>query len=56
MRNTVPSGDPAMKSFGKDTYNMLFDQKIAEEMSNKGHGIGLQTILFNQLNKSISHK
>ncbi len=54
MRNTVPLGDPSLKSFGKETYNMLFDQKIAEEMSNKGQGIGLQKMLFNQLNKSYS--
>lgn len=57
MRNTFPVGDPSMKSFGKDAYNMMFDQKIAEEFSNKGQGgIGLQKILFKQLSKALSKK
>jgi len=56
MRKTIPSGNPAMQSFGKDTYNMMFDQKVAEEMSKKGEGMGLQTILFNQLKNSSNHE
>ena len=52
MRKTVPAGNPAMQSFCKDTYIMMFDQKVAEEMSKKGEGMGLQTILFNQLKNS----
>jgi len=56
MRKTIPSGNPAMQSFGKDTYTMMFDQKVAEEMSKKGAGMGLQTILFNQLKNSSNHE
>lgn len=51
MRKTIPVGNSAMQSFGKETYNMMFDQKIAEEFSQKAGGMGLQTILFNQLRK-----
>ncbi|WP_367359189.1 rod-binding protein [Syntrophus sp. (in: bacteria)] len=51
MRKTIPAGSPVTHSFGKDTYNMMFDQKIAEELSHKGSGMGLQTILYHQLKK-----
>ncbi|OPY92626.1 MAG: hypothetical protein A4E73_00945 [Syntrophaceae bacterium PtaU1.Bin231] len=30
---------------------MLMDQKISEEAANRGNGIGLQKILFEQLNQ-----
>jgi len=52
MRKTIPKGDASMQSFGKETYNMMFDQKIAEELSHTGGGgMGLQKILYNQLKK-----
>ena len=33
---------------GQETYEMMMDQKIAEEMANKG-GMGLQKMLYNQM-------
>jgi peptidoglycan hydrolase FlgJ len=51
MRKTIPAGNSATQSVGKDTYNMMFDQKVSEELSHKAGGMGLQTILFNQLKK-----
>lgn len=52
MRKTIPKGDASMQSFGKETYNMMFDQKIAEELSHTGGGgMGLQKILYNQLKR-----
>jgi len=52
MRKTIPNGDASMHSFGKETYNMRFDQKIAEELSHTGGGgMMLQKILYNQLKK-----
>jgi len=51
MRKTIPKGDSSMQSFGKETYNMMFDQKVAEELSHTGGGMGLQKILYNQLKK-----
>jgi flagellar protein FlgJ len=49
MRQSIPQTGYFKENPGKDTYYMLFDQKVAEEMSNKGKGVGLQQALFNQL-------
>ena len=54
MRETVPKGANLGSSSGKDTYYMLMDQKVAEELSNKGNGLGLQKMLFEQLTKNYS--
>jgi peptidoglycan hydrolase FlgJ len=54
MRETVPKGTSVGSSSGKDTYYMLMDQKVSEEMSNKGTGLGLQKILYEQLTKNYS--
>jgi flagellar protein FlgJ len=51
MRQSIPQSGYFKQSPGKDAYNMLFDQKVAEEMANKGKGSGLQQTLFEQLNK-----
>ncbi len=53
MRKTIPAGDPTLRSFGKDTYTMMFDQKIAEELSGKGKGLGLQALLYEQLKNPV---
>lgn len=50
MRNTVPQSGLTDKMTGKDTYQMMMDQKVSEELANKG-GMGLQGVLYNQLNK-----
>jgi flagellar protein FlgJ len=49
MRATIPKGDKIGENYGKDTYTMMMDQKLAEEMSSKGNGLGLQKVLFDQL-------
>jgi len=52
MRQTIPK-DTFLGNFtGKDTYNMLIDQKIAEDLALKGEGLGLQKILFSQLTRN----
>jgi flagellar protein FlgJ len=51
MRQSIPQSSYFKQSPGKDTYNMLFDQKVAEEMANSRRGGGLQQTLFEQLNK-----
>ena len=48
MRNTIPQSGLTNKITGKDTYEMMMDQKVAEELAKKG-GTGLQGVLFNQL-------
>jgi flagellar protein FlgJ len=50
MRQTIPRSGFLKQSPGKDSYNMIFDQKVAEEMANKESGVGLKQILFEQLN------
>jgi flagellar protein FlgJ len=49
MRQTIPKSGFLSNSHGKETYEMMFDQKIAEAVANKGDGLGVQKILYNQL-------
>ncbi len=51
MRKTVTTGLSINQFAGKDTYNMLMDQKVAEELSKKNDGLGIQKIMYNQLVK-----
>lgn len=51
MRQTVPKNSGFGSLSGKDTYNMIMDQKIAEDLSRRGNGLGLQKVLFEQLTK-----
>lgn len=50
MRQTIPQSSFLKQTPGKDTYNVIFDQKVAEEMANKRERSGLQQTLFEQLN------
>jgi len=49
MRRTVPKNGFIKPSQGKETYEMMLDQKVAEDLANKGGGLGLQKVLYNQL-------
>jgi len=49
MRQTIPKGSSVNQFAGKDTFDMLMDQKVAEELSKKNGGLGIQTIMYNQL-------
>jgi peptidoglycan hydrolase FlgJ len=49
MRQTIPKSGSFSSSQGKDTYEMMLDQKIAEAIANKGEGLGLRKILYNQI-------
>ncbi len=53
MRNTIPQSGLTNKMTGKDTYEMMMDQKISEELAKKG-GMGMQKVLFNQLNGQLN--
>ncbi len=53
MRQSIPKSGYLKDSPGKDTYNMMLDQKIAEELANKGKGAGLQDALLKQLNNRL---
>lgn len=56
MRQTVPKGGLLGNSPGTDTYYMMMDQKIAENVAKKGDGLGLQKMLFDQLSKKARTK
>jgi flagellar protein FlgJ len=51
MRQTVPKNGLLNPSQGKETYEMIMDQKIADDLANKGQGLGLQKMLYNQIIK-----
>lgn len=53
MRQTVPKNGYLKSSQGQQTYEMMLDQKIATDLAHKGEGLGLQKILYNQLNQQI---
>ena len=46
MRATVPDSGLLKK---EDSLSMLMDQKLAEQLSQKGEGLGLQKMLYRQL-------
>jgi len=48
MRKTIPESQTATKMPGKDTYTMIVDHKLSEDLARRG-GIGLQKVLYNQL-------
>jgi flagellar protein FlgJ len=54
MRQTIPKSQNVAISSGKDTYNMIMDQKIAEDFSRRGNGLGLQKILYEQMTKNYT--
>jgi flagellar protein FlgJ len=48
MRKTIPESQATTKMPGKDTYTMIVDHKLSEDLARRG-GIGLQKVLYNQL-------
>jgi Rod binding domain-containing protein len=50
MRKTIPESQTTTKMPGKDTYTMIMDQKLSEDLARRG-GIGLQKVLYNQLKR-----
>jgi flagellar protein FlgJ len=51
MRSSIPKSGLLPSAPGKDTYQMMFDQKIAEDLSKRGDGMGLQKLLYEQLRR-----
>ena len=48
MRKTVPENTYMTKMPGKDSYTMIMDHKLSEDLARRG-GIGLQKVLYEQL-------
>jgi flagellar protein FlgJ len=51
MRQSVPRNGYLKPSQAQQTYEMMLDQKLAEEVAGKGGGLGLQKVLYNQMMK-----
>lgn len=49
MRQTIPRNGLIAPSQGRATYEMMLDQKIAEDLSRRGEGLGIQRMLYEQL-------
>jgi Rod binding domain-containing protein len=49
MRDTIPDSGLVKKFPGKETYDMMMDQKVAEELSKRDNGLGLKEMLYKQL-------
>jgi len=56
MRKTIPESKTGMSNYGKDTYMMMMDQKLAESISAQNKGLGLQKVLFEQFTKNIKQE
>ena len=53
MRKTVPESTLTTRMPGKDTYTMIMDHKLSEDLARRG-GIGLQKVLYEQLKQPRS--
>jgi flagellar protein FlgJ len=51
MRQSVPKNGFLKRSQAQQTYEMMLDQKMAEELAGKGGGLGLQKMLYNQITR-----
>jgi flagellar protein FlgJ len=51
MRKTVPESNYMAKMPGKETYTMIMDHKLSQELAHKGGGIGLQKVLYEQMKR-----
>jgi len=51
MRKAVPESGYMGKMPGKDTYTMMMDHKLSEDLARKGGGIGLQKVLYEQMKR-----
>jgi len=51
MRKTIPHSGMLPSAPGKETFQMMFDQKVAEDLSGRGEGMGLQKMLYEQLRR-----
>ncbi len=52
MRKTIPETKSGLNNYGKETYTMMMDQKLAESISSHADGLGLQKVLFEQFTKN----
>ena len=53
MRSSISDGGFLPKSNARGNWEMMMDQKVAESVSQKGQGLGLQTVLYEQMKKRL---
>jgi flagellar protein FlgJ len=53
MRQSVPKSGFLKHSQGQETYEMMMDQKISEEIARKEEGVGLQRALYNEISQHL---
>lgn len=51
MRQTIPKSGFMGSSHAQGTYEMMLDQKIADDLAKKGKGVGLQKMLYDQITR-----
>ncbi|WP_069651058.1 rod-binding protein [Caloranaerobacter ferrireducens] len=51
MRSTIPDGGLVEKTAARELFEDMYDQEIAKSVSEKGQGIGLAKILYEQLKR-----
>lgn len=51
MRKTIPDSGFVEKSTASKIFEDMFDEEISQEISNKGEGIGLAKVLYNQFKR-----
>ncbi|WP_427337931.1 rod-binding protein [Caloranaerobacter sp. DY30410] len=51
MRSTIPDGGLIEKTAARELFEDMYDQEIAKLVSEKGQGIGLAKILYDQLKR-----
>jgi flagellar protein FlgJ len=56
MRQSIPNSGLLKSSHGQDAYEMLMDQKIAEEIAHKGEGLGVRRVLYDQISQNLQKK
>ena len=53
MRRTVPQGGLLPKSVKNDSWDMIMDQNVAEELSKRNGGLGLQKIMYEHVVRAM---
>lgn len=56
MRQTIPKSGSSVSMHGRETYEMMLDQKMADVLAQKKQGTGLQQMLYNQISRSARKK
>jgi flagellar protein FlgJ len=51
MRESIPKSGLMGNFAGRDSYNMMLDQQVADKVASRGDGLGIRKMILNDLNK-----